>query len=103
MAKAYGHDARMAKYKKWLERGAETHGALGQVCGDQIMTLQKFVDSATEDQDDTLARVLIAIHEAENAVHTAGLTFALGALAICGALGQDVPEPPDLPEIEVAH
>lgn len=99
----YGHDARMAKYRKWLMRGAETHGALSQVCTEQIESLQKFADNASEDQDDTLARVLIAVHEVENAVHTAGLTFALGALAITGALGQDVPEPPDLPEIKDAH
>ncbi len=91
-------DEKMAKYKSWLLRGAEIHGGLSAATAGQIRELQEFVDHASEDQDESLARVMLAVHEVEQAVHTMGLTVALAGLAVVGALGEDVPDPPDLPE-----
>lgn len=103
MAEAgYGHDAKLGLYKRWLKRGAEVHGALSLQTTKQCEELTGYVDHASEDQDTTLAQVLVAIHEAELAVHTLGITFALGTLALMGALGEDIPDPPPLPNPDMS-
>lgn len=93
----YGHDAHMAQYKAWLRRGADVHGALTQSTSLQIDELQKWLDGGSEDRDDRHPQLLLAIHSVELAIHTLGITVALGALAIVGALGEKIPEPPPLP------
>lgn len=93
----YGHNARMAQYKAWLTRGAEVHGALSLAATKQSELLQHFIDHASEDQDTTASLLLQAVHETELAVHTLGITLAMAALAIVGALGEKIPEPPPLP------
>ncbi len=93
----YGHDAKLSLYKAWLKRGAEVHGSLSMETTRQSEELQHFIDNASEDQDTTLSRLLQAIHETELAVHTLGITLALGCLGIIGALGEEIPNPPPLP------
>ena len=87
----------MGQYKAWLRRGADVHGALTQSTSLQIDELQKWLDGGSEDRDDRHPQLLLAIHSVELAIHTLGITVALGALAIVGALGEKIPEPPPLP------
>lgn len=94
---SYGHDARLGRYKRWLERGAQVHGSLSAATTSQIEDLQDYLDHAAEDQATTFPKLLLAIHEVENAIHTLGITVALGALAIVGSLGEEIPDAPDLP------
>lgn len=94
----YGHDARMAQYKAWLSRGSEVHGSLSMATTKQCEILQDWLDSADPvEHNTTFPKLLLAIHEVENAIHTLGITVAMAALTIVGALGEEIPEPPPLP------
>lgn len=111
----YGHDARMAAYVRYLERGAATHASYADTAGQQAIAEAERVDQiaaatqvAAEDGervDSTrmeLAALRVELLNVQAAVSTVGLSICLVGLAIVGALGQQVPEPPPMPDLPKA-
>ncbi len=108
----YGHDARMAAYVRYLERGAAIHATYADTAGEQAIAEAGRVDAiagsmqvAAEDGEKVdgsrleLAALRVEMLNVQAAVSTVGLSICLVGLAIVGALGQQVPEPPPMPPL----
>lgn len=98
-------------YVSYLERGATTHAAFGQIASEQAVELAKAVDGMAANQqtdaEDGLERqdsdVQIVANRVEllnlqASIHTLGLSVCLVGLALIQAGGHDVPAAPPLPE-----
>ncbi len=100
----------LAGYVRYLERGATTHAAFGQIASEQAVELAKAVDAMAADQvvdvEDGMERhdsdVAIVANRVEllnlqASIHTLGLSVCLVGLALIQAGGHDVPAAPPLP------
>jgi hypothetical protein len=102
MAREYGSEHRLAGYIAYLERGCATHANYAQTVQEQVLELQAELDQAVELEaaDFKIERIALRLHvlELQSSIHTSGLSTCIAGLAICAAIGADVPAPPPLPE-----
>lgn len=109
----YGQDHRIATYIRHLERGAATHAAYGNLASEQAVATSKHADDLVramvergEDGEQVdgneaeLAQLRVEVLELQASIHSVGLSICLVGLTIAGALGQVVPQPPDLTPIQ---
>lgn len=98
-------------YVRYLERGATTHAAFGQVASEQAVELAKTVEAmfanrvtdaedGTErhDSDHQIVANRVELLNLQASIHTLGLSVCLVGLSLIQASGHDVPAAPPLPE-----